>query len=66
VFCFLFQKQARRIYEILRLRATNVNNPEEFTKYRLDIKRRLNAPFAVRFEDFDPRNWAVILITRLL
>ncbi|XP_064644146.1 histone acetyltransferase type B catalytic subunit-like [Lineus longissimus] len=40
------KKQARRIYEILRLKATNVNDLEDFKKYRLDIKRRINAPFA--------------------
>jgi len=37
--------QARKIYEILRLRATDISNPEEYKQYRLDVKRRLNRPF---------------------
>ncbi|XP_046846730.1 histone acetyltransferase type B catalytic subunit-like [Xenia sp. Carnegie-2017] len=39
------QHQCRRVYEILRLGATNLNDPEEHRKYRLEIKKRLNAPF---------------------
>lgn len=39
------QKQARIVYEILRLRATNVANAEEYRAYRLDVKNRLNIPF---------------------
>ena len=41
----MFQKQARRIYEILRLRVTNLSNDKEYRDYRLDVKRRLNIPF---------------------
>ncbi|KAH9494842.1 histone acetyltransferase 1 [Bulinus truncatus] len=37
--------QARRIYEILRLKATDQSNKEHFRAYRLDVKRRLNIPF---------------------
>lgn len=33
------------MYEILRLRATNVLNPEEYRAYRIDVKKRLNIPF---------------------
>lgn len=33
------------MYEILRLRATNVANVEEYRAYRLDVKNRLNIPF---------------------
>ncbi|XP_012224331.1 histone acetyltransferase type B catalytic subunit [Linepithema humile] len=39
------KKQARIVYEILRLRATNVANPEEYQAYRIDVKKRLNIPF---------------------
>ncbi|KAL6436986.1 hypothetical protein ACFW04_004959 [Cataglyphis niger] len=39
------KKQARIVYEILRLRATNVANAEEYRAYRLDVKNRLNIPF---------------------
>ena len=41
----LSKMQTRRIYEILRLKATNVNDKEQYRNYRLDIKKRLNAPF---------------------
>lgn len=41
----IFQKQARRVYEILRLRATDLSNEQEYREYRLDIKRRLNIPY---------------------
>ena len=37
--------QARKIYEILRLRATDISNAEEYKQYRLEVKRRLNRPF---------------------
>lgn len=33
------------MYEILRLQATNVANPEEHQAYRVDVKKRLNIPF---------------------
>lgn len=39
------KKQARVVYEILRLQATNVANPEEYRAYRIDVKKRLNIPF---------------------
>ena len=45
MFLFVFQKQARRIYEILRLRVTNLSNGTEYRNYRIDVKRRLNIPF---------------------
>ena len=37
--------QVRKIYELLRLRATDISNAEEYKKYRLEVKRRLNIPF---------------------
>jgi len=39
------KRQARRIYEILRLNFTNVKDEEDYRSYRLDVKRRLNIPF---------------------
>ncbi|XP_076164935.1 histone acetyltransferase 1 [Ptiloglossa arizonensis] len=39
------KKQARRVYEILRLRATDLINEQEYREYRLDVKRRLNIPY---------------------
>ncbi|XP_033114772.1 histone acetyltransferase type B catalytic subunit-like [Anneissia japonica] len=41
----IHKKQARRVYEILRLQATDMSNPKEVKAYRLEIKRRLNIPF---------------------
>lgn len=39
------KKQARRVYEILRLRETNLSDETEYRDYRLNVKRRLNIPF---------------------
>ncbi|XP_061728551.1 histone acetyltransferase type B catalytic subunit [Cydia pomonella] len=39
------KKQVRRVYEILRLRATNTSDKAQYLQYRLDVKNRLNAPF---------------------
>ncbi|XP_004931327.2 histone acetyltransferase type B catalytic subunit [Bombyx mori] len=39
------KKQARRIYEILRLKNTNTSDKTAYLNYRLDVKNRLNAPF---------------------
>lgn len=39
------KKQARRIYEILRLRATDLSNEFDYRDYRLDVKKRLNIPY---------------------
>lgn len=36
------KRQARFIYEILRLKNTNINNAAEYRAYRLDVKKRLN------------------------
>ena len=43
------KKQARRVYEILRLKNTNTSDKTAYTSYRLDVKNRLNAPFQVWF-----------------
>lgn len=42
---FIFQKQARRVYEILKLKTVNKNNANQYKQYRLEIKKRLNVPF---------------------
>jgi histone acetyltransferase 1 len=39
------KRQARKVYEILRLKVTNRSDPLEYKNYRLDVKRRLNKPF---------------------
>lgn len=41
------KKQARQVYEILRLKCTKKEDPEEFKAYRVDVKRRLNLPYLV-------------------
>ena len=41
------QKQARRVCEILQLRVTDRGNPDQYTKYRLWVKSRLNEPYQV-------------------
>ncbi|XP_021938160.1 histone acetyltransferase type B catalytic subunit isoform X2 [Zootermopsis nevadensis] len=39
------KKQARRVYEILRLQMTDIHNSEQYRRYRLDVKNRLNVPY---------------------
>lgn len=46
-FCCYVKKQARRVYEILRLKETNVHNDDESKSFRLDVKRRYNILFQV-------------------
>lgn len=41
----LNKKQARRIYEILKLKTIDRTNVEVYRNFRLEVKRRLNAPF---------------------
>ena len=43
----LCKKQARRVYEIVRLKYTNMNDEAEYKEYRVNIKQRLNRPFQV-------------------
>lgn len=50
---FFAQRQARRIYEILRLNCTNENDHEEFAKYRLAVKERINRPYKVSTRSHD-------------
>lgn len=42
------QKHARRVYEILRLRATDMSDEEKAREYRLEVKKRLFGPYRVR------------------
>lgn len=44
-------KQCRIVYEILRLKATNLNDKDEYKSYRLDVKKRLNVPHHKQKED---------------
>lgn len=44
-------KQVRTVYEILRLNATNINDPDEYKEYRLCVKKRLNIPHQKQKED---------------
>jgi len=39
------KKQARRVYEIVRLHYTSLADKEQYKEYRIDVKRRLNAPY---------------------
>ncbi|KAH6931487.1 hypothetical protein HPB50_024679 [Hyalomma asiaticum] len=47
------KKQARRVYEILRLRATNTANASQYKAYRLEVKNRLNAPYQKQKADVE-------------
>ncbi|CAB3994229.1 histone acetyltransferase type B catalytic subunit-like [Paramuricea clavata] len=53
------QRQCRRVYEILRLEATNLNDAEEHRQYRLEIKKRLNAPFQKEKADLEKLRFAL-------
>ncbi|XP_037068304.1 histone acetyltransferase type B catalytic subunit-like [Pollicipes pollicipes] len=52
-------KQVRRVYEILRLRATNLSDKEEYRNFRLDVKKRLNMPY--QKEDSDMKKLLKVL-----
>uniref|UniRef100_A0A674JK49 Histone acetyltransferase type B catalytic subunit n=1 Tax=Terrapene triunguis TaxID=2587831 RepID=A0A674JK49_9SAUR len=39
------KQHTRRVYEILRLRATDMGDPEQSRGYRLDVKKRLIGPY---------------------
>ncbi|KAG7227574.1 hypothetical protein INR49_005389 [Caranx melampygus] len=41
----LFRKHARRVYEILRLRATDMSDEDKAREYRLEVKKRLFGPY---------------------
>ena len=42
----LNKKQARRVFEILKLASIDRSDVEKYRNYRLEVKQRLNAPFA--------------------
>lgn len=39
------KKQARRVYEIVRLHHTSASDAQQYKNYRIDVKRRLNVPY---------------------
>jgi len=39
------KKQARRIYEIIRLHYTSMADQEQYRGYKMDVKKRLNIPY---------------------
>jgi len=39
------KKQARRVYEIIRLHHTSLSDKDQYKSYKLDVKKRLNVPF---------------------
>jgi len=41
----LCKKQSRRVYEIIRLSYTSLQDTTLYKSYRVDVKRRLNAPY---------------------
>lgn len=45
--------QCRRVYEILRLRVTDLSNAEEYKSFRLGVKNRLNVPFQKEKADIE-------------
>ncbi|XP_063990865.1 histone acetyltransferase type B catalytic subunit isoform X2 [Diachasmimorpha longicaudata] len=45
------KRQARRVYEILRLKMTDLSNEQEYREYRLAVKRRLNIPYKRELHD---------------
>lgn len=49
---FPLQKHARRVYEILRLRATDMSDEEQAREYRLEVKKRLFGPYKVELHSY--------------
>ncbi|XP_047136715.1 histone acetyltransferase type B catalytic subunit isoform X1 [Hydra vulgaris] len=47
------KSQARRVYEILRLRVTDISNNAMYHQYRLCVKKRLNLPFQKQARDME-------------
>lgn len=45
------KRQTRRIYEILRLKFTDIKDCDGYRAYRLEIKKRLNVPFQKQKSD---------------
>ncbi|XP_069187293.1 histone acetyltransferase type B catalytic subunit isoform X2 [Procambarus clarkii] len=49
----LNKRQVRRVYEILRLHATDRSDKEAYRQYRLDIKNRLNVQYKKEDRDME-------------
>nr|CAD7454162.1 unnamed protein product [Timema tahoe] len=49
----LNKKQCRRVYEILRLRATEMSDEVAYRSYRLAVKQRLNVPYQKEQRDLE-------------
>jgi len=49
----LCKKQARRVYEIIRLKYTSMKDADAYKGYRLDVKKRLNAPYQKEQDQFE-------------
>ncbi|XP_064471930.1 histone acetyltransferase type B catalytic subunit-like isoform X1 [Ornithodoros turicata] len=49
----LNKRQARKVYEMLRLHVTNRSNPGQYKMYRLEVKNRLNAPYQRQKADME-------------
>lgn len=64
------KKQARRIYEILRLKNTNTSDKTAYLNYRLEVKNRLNAPFQVSYQKvyitFNILLWKICIVKCVL
>lgn len=44
-------RQVRKVYELLRLYYTNLNDEREYRAYRLEVKKRLNAVYYKQLKD---------------
>lgn len=49
VFLFFSKKHARRVYEILRLRETDMSDEQKAKDYCTEVKKRLFGPYRVSF-----------------
>lgn len=47
ILSFCMQKHARRVYEILRLRNTDMSDEQKAREFRLEVKKRLFGPYRV-------------------
>lgn len=59
-------RQARIVYEILRLNATNVNDAKDYQEYRLNVKKRLNGPHYKQKNDIKRMEKAGVDVQRTL
>lgn len=61
IFLFCVQKHARRVYEILRLRNTDMSDEEKAREFRLEVKKRLFGPYRVGVFTFVNLNYYQLL-----